>query len=111
MKKKKVFTVLLYGILAMITGIGFTQSACAAQWYPFYGYRQPAYLASPSVVVVQPSAPTVQNKDNGSQAYTTYYRPPEATTVLRAASSRPAYATSGQWYPFYGYRRPAYLGR
>jgi len=141
MKKSSVLAMLAFGILAVTAEISVAQSPYAARWYPFYGYRRPAYLASPSVVTasaspsvvtVQPSAATVQS---GPQVYSTNYRPPESTvaapapavqggphayssnywasepTVPAPASGWSRTPTGGQWYPFYGYRRPAYLSR
>ncbi len=71
-------------------------------WYPFYGYRQPNYLAQPSVVYVQPAAP---------QAWTTYYTPAPGTvapapTVVPQYYYAPPCSTGGGWHPFYGYRQP-----
>jgi hypothetical protein len=71
-------------------------------WHPFYGYHQPSYLAQPSVVYVQPSAPQVS---------TAYYPPAPGTaapamTVVPQYSSPPQCTTGGGWTPFYGNRRP-----
>ena len=99
-------------LFALAAQTGFADGPCGARWYPFYGYHQPAYLAPPVAVTVQPVIITAQ--PNGAQAYTTGYWPSETTVAPSPGSyySQPYYsqpATSGRFYPFYGYRRPAYL--
>ena len=97
-----------FSLFSVAAQNGFADNPCGARWYPFYGYRQPTYLAQPAVVGVQPTVATVQ--PDGAQFYSTNYWPSE-TTVARPAGSYLQPSTSGKWYPFYGYRRPAYLGR
>ena len=93
---------------------GFADNPCGTRWYPFYGYRQPAYLVERPVVMVQPAAvasqpAAVAGQPAGAQSYSTGYWPSETTVAPPAGSYYSQPATSGRWYPFYGYRRPAYL--
>ena len=107
MVKAFVFTTVAFGMFGLAAS-----DICAAdgaRWYPFYGYRQPSYLAQPSVIVVQPSVVLVQ--PSAPQVWTAYYPPAPgaaapAPTVVPQYSSPPQCTTSGRWYPFYGYRRP-----
>ena len=69
MVRTLVLAVVTLGVLALAAHD--TYADCG-QWYPFYGYRQPNYLAQPSVVYVQPAAP---------QAWTTYYAPAPGAVV------------------------------
>jgi hypothetical protein len=92
---------------------GFANNPRGARWYPFYGYRQPAYLiqrpvatVQPAVVAAQPAAVTA-----GAQTRSAGYWPSETTAVPPAGSYYSQPSASGKWYPFYGYRRPAYLGQ
>ena len=71
MVRTLVLAVVTLGVLALAAHD--TYADCG-QWYPFYGYRQPNYLAQPSVVYVQPAAP---------QAWTTYYAPAPGAAVPR----------------------------
>ena len=61
---------------------------------------QPFVTAQPAVVAAQPS---------GAQAYSTNYSPSDTTAAPAAGSYSSNLSTNGKWYPFYGYRRPAYL--
>ena len=93
---------------------GFADNPCGARWYPFYGYRQPAYLVQRPVATVQPAVAAAQPavvtaQPNGAQVYSTGYWPSETTVAPPAGSNYSQPATSGRFYPFYGYRRPAYL--
>jgi hypothetical protein len=111
-------------VLAVPSGVG-TSTASGAQWYPFYGYRRPSYLGQPCVVYAQPAAPvavqpvTPAGRPATVQAANETYLP-AGETVPAAESAAPAeviapqpyqyqYGNGGGWYPFYGYRRPAYL--
>ena len=95
-----VFAVVAFGTFALAAHDAYAANG----WYPFYGYRQPNYLAQPCVVYVQPAAP---------QAWTAYYPPAPGATVP-ATTVVPQYnyyysqpcTTGGGWHPFYGYRQP-----
>ena len=106
MLKSFVMALAAFSFFAVTVQTGFADDSCGARWYPFYGYRQPAYLAQRPVVTVQPAVVAAQ--PNGSQPYSTGYWPP-ATTAAPPAASYSQPSTGGKWYPFYGYRRPAYL--
>ena len=108
MIKSFVFVVAAFGLFAAAAQAGFAADGCGARWYPFYGYRQPSYLAQPTVYLAQPSEVVVQPGE--PQSVTTNYWPSE-TTAAAPASRSVQRSTGGQWYPFYGYRRPAYLGQ
>ena len=56
MIKSFVIAFAAFGIFMVATQIGFADNPCGGRWYPFYGYRQPAYLAQPAVVTAQPAA-------------------------------------------------------
>ena len=45
MKGSSVFAMVAFGILSVTAEISVAQSPYAARWYPFYGYRRPAYLS------------------------------------------------------------------
>jgi hypothetical protein len=102
MVRALVFAAVAFGTFALAAHS--TYAACGG-WYPFYGYRQPNYLAQPYIVYAQPST---------AQAYTSYYAPPAQGAAAPAAVVAPQYkyyyappcATSGGWHPFYGYRQP-----
>lgn len=102
-------------IFTVAAQTGFADNPGGARWYPFYGYRQPAYLVQRPVATVQAAAVTAQPavvsaQPNGAQARSAGYWPAETTAAPRAGNYSQS-ATSGKWYPFYGYRRPAYLGQ
>ena len=98
-----------FSLFSVAAQTGFADNPCGARWYPFYGYRQPAYLVPRSAVTVQPAVTTAQ--PNGAQAYSTGYWPSETTVAPPAGSYYSQPSTSGQFYPFYGYRRPSYLNQ
>jgi len=103
-------------IFTVAAQTGFADNPCGARWYPFYGYRQPSYLVQRPVATVQPSAVTAQPvavtaQLNGAQTRSAGYWPSETTVAPPAASYYSQASQSGKWYPFYGYRRPAYLGQ
>jgi hypothetical protein len=104
----KLFAIALaaFSIFTVSVQTGFADNTSGARWYPFYGYRQPAYLTQRTAVTVQPAAVAAQ--PNGAQVYTANY-PPAETTVAPSAGSYRQPSTSAEWYPFYGHRRPAYL--
>jgi hypothetical protein len=97
-----------FGIFTVAAQVALADNPSGARWYPFYGYRQPAYLAQRTTVTAQPAAVTVQ--PTGARVYSTNYWPSE-TAVTAPAAGYSQSSTSAQWYPFYGYRRPAYLDR
>jgi hypothetical protein len=116
MIKSFVTALAAFSIFSVAAQAGFADSPCGARWYPFYGYRQPAYLAPRAVATVQPAVVTVQpaittGQANGAQAYSTGYWPSETTVAPPAGSYYSQPATSGKFYPFYGYRRPGYLNQ
>ena len=105
MVRKVVLAVLALGMFGVAANGVLAPEAYGAQWYPFYGYRQPAYLGQPCVVWVEPSTPQVS---------TAYYPPAEDTAVpAESASPQQCYGSygTGGWYPFYGNYRPSYLDR
>ncbi len=104
MNKSLVFAVVALGVF------GTALAAEAAGWLPFYGYRTPNYLAQPCVYPTYQYVVPVQGA--GPQVVTSYYPPAEAAVIAPQPAvqyvSPPQY-NCGQFYPFYGYRRPAYL--
>ena len=95
---------------------GFADNSRGARWYPFYGYRQPAYLVQRPVATVQPAVVTAQPavvtaQPNGAQTHSSGYWPSGTTAAPPTGGYYSQPSTSGKWYPFYGYRRPAYLGQ
>ncbi len=95
-----------FSIFTVAAQTSFADNTSGARWYPFYGYRQPAYLTQRTAVTVHPAAGAAQ--PNGAQVYTANYPPSETATAPLAGNYRQPSA-SAKWYPFYGYRRPAYL--
>jgi hypothetical protein len=87
------FGVIANGVLAPV--------AYGAQWYPFYGYRQPSYLGQPYAVSVQPSAPQVSTANY----------PPAQDTAVPAQPTSTRQGNASQWRPFYGNHQPSYLDR
>jgi hypothetical protein len=105
-----------FSIFMMAAQTGFADNPYGARWYPFYGYRQPAYLVQQPVATVQPAVGTAQPvvvtaQPNGAQTHSSGYWPSETTVVPPVGSYYSQPSASGKWYPFYGYRRPAYLGQ
>jgi hypothetical protein len=105
-----------FSIFMVAAQTGFADNPCGARWYPFYGYRQPAYLVERPVATVQPAVVTappaaVTAQPNGAQTHSAGYWPSETTVAPPVVSYYSRASTSGKWYPFYGYRRPAYLGQ
>jgi hypothetical protein len=89
---------------------GVTSAAKADGWLPFYGYRTPNYLAQPYVCPTYQYVVPVQG--SGPQVVTSYYPPMEGTVVAPPPTIQyvsPPQCGGSRFYPFYGYRRPAYL--
>ena len=80
-----------FSIFVMAAQTGLADNAGGARWYPFYGYRQPAYLVQrpaatvqPAVVAVQPAVVAAQ--PNAAQTHVTGYWPSETTAAPPAGS-------------------------
>ena len=57
-----------FSIFTVAAQTSFADNTSGARWYPFYGYRQPAYLTQRTAVTVHPAAGAAQ--PNGAQVYT-----------------------------------------
>ncbi|MGO8690380.1 MAG: hypothetical protein ACLQLG_12165 [Thermoguttaceae bacterium] len=104
MNRSLVLAVVALGVWGLALG------AEAYAWMPFYGDRTPNYMAQPCVYPTYQYVVPVQG--TGPQVVTSYYPPAQGAVIVPQSAVRyisPPQYGCGRFYPFYGYRRPAYL--